>query len=84
VYYTRSSTTYIRISLHVIIKVLGRIGEVNLRRVTGWPDFAEMGELVARCLGYPEGNFTETYNRNIGFKMKRQLMLDLLQRQLEF
>jgi hypothetical protein len=30
-------------------------------------DFAEMGELIARCLGYPGGKFTEVYNRNIGF-----------------
>jgi hypothetical protein len=30
-------------------------------------DFAEIGELIARCLGYKEGRFTEVYNANIGF-----------------
>ena len=29
-------------------------------------DFAEMGELVARCLGYKDNEFTEAYYRNIG------------------
>jgi len=30
-------------------------------------DFAELGELIARCLGYPNNKFTEVYNANIGF-----------------
>ena len=29
-------------------------------------DFAEMGELISRCLGHPEVQFIEAYNRNIG------------------
>jgi hypothetical protein len=51
----------------VIVKVLGRIGEVSLQELPRMADFAEMGELIARCLGYQEGKFTEAYNRNIGF-----------------
>jgi hypothetical protein len=51
----------------VIVKVLGRIGEVKLDDLPGMADFAEMGELIARCLGYEEGRSTEVYNANIGF-----------------
>ena len=47
--------------------VLRRICEVKLEELPRMADFAEMGELIARCLGYPEGKFTETYNNNIGF-----------------
>ena len=51
----------------VLVKVLNRVGEVKLDELPRMADFAEMGELVARCLGYPEGRFTEAYNRNIGY-----------------
>lgn len=51
----------------VIVKVLGRIGEVKLDELPRMADFAEVGELIARCLDYKEGRFTEVYNANIGF-----------------
>ncbi|MGA9841452.1 MAG: hypothetical protein WBQ25_03985, partial [Nitrososphaeraceae archaeon] len=51
----------------ILVKVLGRIGEVKLQELPRMADFAEMGELVARCLGYKDNEFTEAYNRNIGF-----------------
>jgi hypothetical protein len=51
----------------VIVKVLGRIEEVKLDELPRMADFAEIGELIARSLGYKEGKFTEVYNANIGF-----------------
>jgi hypothetical protein len=51
----------------VIVKVLGRIGEVKLDELPRMADFAEIGELIAICLGYEKGKFTEVYNANIGF-----------------
>jgi hypothetical protein len=51
----------------ILVKVLNRIDEVKLDELPRMADFAEMGELIARCLGYPNGKFTEAYNRNIGF-----------------
>lgn len=50
----------------VIVNVLNRIGEVKLDELPRMADFAELGELIARCLGYEEGKFTEVYNANIG------------------
>jgi hypothetical protein len=41
--------------------------EVKLDELPRMADFAEIGELIARCLGYKEGKFTEVYNANIGF-----------------
>ena len=52
----------------ILVKVLNRIDEVKLDELPRMADFAEMGELIARCLGYPNGKFTEAYNRNIGFR----------------
>jgi hypothetical protein len=51
----------------VLVKVLNRIGEVKLDELPRMADFAELGELISRCLGYPDGKFTEVYNRNISF-----------------
>ena len=51
----------------VIVQVLGRIGEVKLDELPRMADFAEIGELIAICLGYEKGKFTEVYNANIGF-----------------
>jgi hypothetical protein len=48
----------------VVVKVLDRIGEVKLEDLPRMADFAEMGELVARCLGYKDNEFIQAYNRN--------------------
>jgi hypothetical protein len=56
-----------------IAQVLNRIGEVKLQELPRMADFAELGELIARCLGYPEGIFIKTYNDNIGFTNKEAI-----------
>jgi hypothetical protein len=50
----------------LLVKILARMGEVKLEELPRMADFAEMGELISWCLGYPEGQFIEAYNRNIG------------------
>ena len=50
----------------ILSQVLNRIGEVKLDELPRMADFAEMGELISRCIGYPAGQFTEAYKRNIG------------------
>jgi hypothetical protein len=42
------------------------VGEVRLEELPRMADFAEMGELISRCIGYPAGQFTEAYKTNIG------------------
>jgi hypothetical protein len=51
----------------ILVNLLNRLGEVHLDELPRMADFAELGELIARCLGYAEGKFTQAYNRNIGF-----------------
>lgn len=36
----------------IIVQVLKRMGEVKLEELPRMADFAEMGELISRCLGY--------------------------------
>jgi hypothetical protein len=49
----------------LLVKILGRLGEVKLEELPRMADFAEMGELISRCLEYSEGKFIEAYSRNI-------------------
>jgi hypothetical protein len=49
----------------LLVRVLGRLGEVKLEESPRMADFAEIGELISRCLGNHEGKFTEAYFRNI-------------------
>jgi hypothetical protein len=43
----------------ILVQVLSRIGEVRLKELPRMADFVEMGELIARCLGYKRGEFTD-------------------------
>ena len=61
-----------------LAEVLNRIGEVNLQELPRMADFAEIGELIARCLGYPEMRFTEAYSRNIGLSNEEAINSNLL------
>ena len=59
----------------ILVKVLNRIGEVRLegQDLPRMADFAEICELISRCLGYENGKFTEAYNKNIGFLNKEAI-----------
>jgi hypothetical protein len=61
-----------------LAEVLNRIGEVNLQELPRMADFGEIGELIARCLGYPEMRFTDAYNRNTGFSNEEAINSNLV------
>jgi hypothetical protein len=61
-----------------LVEVLNRIGEVNLQELPRMADFAEMGELIARCLGYLPMKFSAAYNRNIGFSNEEAINSNLV------
>ena len=55
-----------------IHKVLCRIGEVNLRKnLPRMADWTELGELIARVLGYDDMEFVNAYNENLGSTSER-------------
>ena len=64
---SKDLTTYLGIHLRYLSECIEQNGEVHLDELPRMADFAELGELIALCLGYEEGKFTEAYNRNIGF-----------------
>ena len=45
----------------ILVQILSRIGEVRLQELPRMADFAEIGELIARCLGYKRGIFTSYF-----------------------
>lgn len=36
-------------------------------------DFAEVAEIISRCMGYPKNKFLEAYYRNIGLQTEQAL-----------
>ena len=50
--------------MDTLVQVSKRRGEVKLNGYLRLADFAECGELIARCMGYPPGAFTKAYSDN--------------------
>jgi hypothetical protein len=50
--------------MDILVQVVKRKGEVQLTEYPRLADFGEYGELIARCMGYPEGRFTAAYFEN--------------------
>ena len=58
----------------ILVQVLQRQGEVQLREYPRMADFAETGELIARCMGNNPEEFTRAYFNNI--KLQTQEVLE--------
>jgi hypothetical protein len=50
--------------MDILVEVQRRKGEVHLTEYPRLADFAEYGELIARCMGEEEGKFTAAYFEN--------------------
>ena len=50
--------------MDILVEVQRRKGEVHLTEYPRLADFAEYGELIARCMGEPDGRFTAAYFEN--------------------
>ena len=48
----------------VIVKVLNRVG-IKLTNLPRMADWAQLGEIISRCLGYPDGAFLKAYRNNL-------------------
>ena len=49
----------------VISKVLNRLNDIPLTDLPRMADWAQLGEVISRCLGYPEGAFLKAYQNNL-------------------
>jgi hypothetical protein len=62
--------------LDILVKVLqvkkSQAG-IELQRHPRMADFAEIAEIISRCMGYPENKFLETYYKNIGLQTEEAL-----------
>ena len=48
----------------VIVKVLNRL-DIQLTDFPRMADWAQLGEVISRCLGYPDGAFLKAYQNNL-------------------
>jgi hypothetical protein len=49
----------------ILVKVLNRLKEVLLTELPRMADWAEIGEVISRCLGHSEGAFIQAYKMNL-------------------
>lgn len=59
--------------MDVLVKLLQRKGEVQLKETPRMADFAEYGELIGRCLGYSDNEFIRAYFKNIDLQTEEVL-----------
>jgi hypothetical protein len=62
--------------LDVLVKVLQvkkSQGEIELQGRPRMADFAEIAEIISRCMGYPENKFLDAYYKNIGLQTEEAL-----------
>jgi hypothetical protein len=49
----------------ILVKVLNQLKTVHLTELPRMADWAEIGEIISRCLGYAEGAFINAYVKNL-------------------
>ena len=61
-----------------LVQVLNRLKEVQLKEFPRMADWAEVCEVISRCLGYPENAFLNAYNKNIAAQNDKALESSLV------
>lgn len=56
-----------------VLQVKKSQGGIELQGHPRMADFAEIAEIISRCMGYPENKFLETYYKNIGLQTEEAL-----------
>jgi DNA-binding transcriptional MerR regulator len=64
---------YILDTLAKVLQVKKSQGGIELQGHPRMADFAEIAEIISRCMGYPENKFLETYYKNIGLQTEEAL-----------
>lgn len=64
---------YIFDTLIKVLQVKKSQGGIELQGHPRMADFAEIAEIISRCMGYPENKFLETYYKNIGLQTEEAL-----------
>jgi Bifunctional DNA primase/polymerase, N-terminal len=59
----------------ILVKVMQKKNEggIDLKMYPRMADFAEIAEIICRCMGYPENRFLDAYYRDIGLQTKQAL-----------
>src|SRR5215216_1702291 len=61
-----------------LVQVLNRLKEVQLKKYPRMADWAEICEVISRCLGYPENAFLNAYYKNIAAQNDKALESSLV------
>ena len=64
---------YILDTLVKVLQVKKNQGGIELQGHPRMADFAEIAEIISRCMGYPENMFLDAYYKNIGLQTEEAL-----------
>jgi phage antirepressor YoqD-like protein len=56
-----------------LVQVLKNVNIVQLKELPRMADWAEIGEVISRCLGYPDNAFLDAYYKNIGLQTEQAI-----------
>jgi hypothetical protein len=56
-----------------LVQVLKNMNQVQLKELPRMADSAEIGEVISRCLGYPDNAFLDAYYKNIGLQTEQAI-----------
>jgi hypothetical protein len=62
----------------ILVRVLNRLKEIQLKEFPRMADWAEVCEVISRCLGYPENAFLNAYYKNIAAQNDKALESSLV------
>ncbi len=56
-----------------LVQVLKNVNQVQLKELPRMADWAQIGEVISRCLGYPDNAFLDAYYKNIGLQTEQAI-----------
>jgi hypothetical protein len=56
-----------------LVQVLKSLDEVQLKELPRMADWAEICEVISRCMGYPDNTFLDAYYKNIGLQTEQAI-----------
>ena len=56
-----------------LVQVLKNVNQVQVKELPRMADWAQIGEVISRCLGYPDNAFLDAYYKNIGLQTEQAI-----------
>jgi hypothetical protein len=69
----KNKATGIRFFFDTLVQVLKNVNIIQLKELPRMADWAENGEVISRCKGYPENALLDAYHKNVGLQTEQAI-----------